>query len=83
MNYVKYKDYQHDGEIIDLEDPVTYQNFHFPESKNIKYDIFMFHYKEYLDKNKKYYLYCSGGHKSKRAVEILKYYGYNVVQLVK
>ena len=45
-----------DGVIIDLEDVITYSNNHLPNSINIPYDKLMFNYKEYLDKNKKYYL---------------------------
>lgn len=72
-----------DGVIIDLEDVITYSNNHLPNSINIPYDKLMSNYKEYLDKNKKYYLYCSKGRKSKKATEILKFYGYNVDQIKK
>ena len=72
-----------DGVIIDLEDVITYSNNHLPNSINIPYDKLMFNYKEYLDKNKKYYLYCSKGRKSKKATEILKFYGYNVDKIKK
>ena len=72
-----------DGVIIDLEDVITYSNNHLPNSINIPYDKLMFNYKEYLDKNKKYYLYCSKGRKSKKSTEILKFYGYNVDQIKK
>ena len=72
-----------DGVIIDLEDVITYSNNHLQNSINIPYDKLMFNYKEYLDKNKKYYLYCSKGRKSKKATEILKFYGYNVDQIKK
>lgn len=72
-----------DGVIIDLEDVITYSNNHLPNSINIPYDKLMFNYKEYLDKSKKYYLYCSKGRKSKKATEILKFYGYNVDQIKK
>lgn len=81
MNAVKYEDYNNDGQIIDLEEKNVDNKQKIPGSINIPYETLMFHYKDYLDKNKKYYLYCSGGKKSKRAVLILQYYGYNVVQL--
>lgn len=79
MDMAKYND----GIIIDVEDPITYSEYHLPNSQNIPYDKLMFNHKTYLDKNKKYYLYCSKGRKSKRATEILKYYGYNVEQIIK
>ena len=80
---MSYQNFPHDGEIIDLEDYLTYQEFHLPGSKNIPYDKLMLHYKEYLNKNVKYYLYCSKGRKSKKAVAILQFYGYNVAQITK
>lgn len=83
MNIIKYSDYKNDGQIIDLEDASVFNQKHLPGSTNIPYETLMFNYRDYLDKNRKYYLYCSGGKKSKRAVLILQYYGYNVVQLVK
>ncbi len=76
-----YQNYPHDGKIIDLEDILTFQEFHFPESINIPYDKLMFNHQQYLNKNEKYYLYCRKGRKSKKACEILKYYGYNVEQI--
>ena len=78
-----YRDFPNDGIIIDLEDIVTYQTYHLPNSQNIPYDQLMFNYKNYLSKDKKYYLYCLKGRKSKKATEILKYYGYNVEQITK
>ncbi len=78
-----YRNFPHDGTIIDLEDVVTYNMEHLPNSQNIPYDKLMFNYKEYLNKNQKYYLYCTKGRKSKKATEILKYYGYNVEQITK
>lgn len=47
-------------------------------SIHIPYDNLLTNYKELLDKNKKYFIYCSGGIKSKKAVNILGYYGYDV-----
>lgn len=83
MNSIKYRDYKNDGQIIDLEESKVFNQKHLPGSINIPYETLMFHYKDYLDQNKKYYLYCSGGRKSKRAVLILQYYGYDVIQITK
>ena len=83
MNPIKYSEYPNDGIIIDIEDPITYQEFHLPNSQNIPYDKLMFNYKEYLHPHQKYYIYCRKGRKSKKATEILRYYGYNVVQIFK
>ena len=83
MNIVSYSNYGNDGIIIDLENSVTYNNYHLPNAINIPYEKLMFNYKEYLNNNQKYYLYCTKGRKSKKACEILKYYGYNVSQITK
>ena len=48
-------------------------------SIHIPYDNLLVNYKELLDKNKKYFIYCNGGIKSKKAVNILSFYGYDVV----
>lgn len=45
---------------------------------HISYDDLLINYKELLDINKKYYIYCNGGIKSKKAVNILEFYGYDV-----
>lgn len=70
------------GTLIDLTDVVTYEKRKVPGSINYTYDRLMLHYQEYLDKNKPYYILCTKGHHSKRAVAILEYYGYNVTQVI-
>jgi rhodanese-related sulfurtransferase len=52
-------------------------------SIHIPYDNLLVNYKELLDKNKKYYIYCNGGIKSKKAVNILSFYGYDVTLVYK
>lgn len=54
-----------------------------PESIHISYDDLVINHKEYLDKNKTYYLYCNGGVKSRKAYNILKFKGYDVVVVLK
>ena len=44
----------------------------------ISYDDLLINHKELLDKSKSYYIYCKGGIKSKKAVNILEFYGYDV-----
>ena len=51
-------------------------------SLHIPYDTLLVNYKELLDKNKKYYIYCKSGIKSKKAVNILNYYGYDVTLVI-
>ncbi len=84
MKRIKLSDYKNNmGIVIDLEEEYIYKLNHFPGSINIPFNKLMFNYKTLLSKDKKYYLICSGGHKSKRAVSILELYGYDVTQLYK
>ena len=83
MEIVSYNNYNFDGKIIDVQDEVSFNEEHLPGSINIPYDKLMFNYKKYLNKMEKYYIYCKKGRKSKKAVEILKYYGYDVKQITK
>lgn len=48
-------------------------------SIHIPYENLLTNYKELLDKNKKYFIYCKGGIKSRKVVNILSFYGYDVV----
>ena len=52
-------------------------------SKHIPYETLLINHKELLDKNKKYFLYCNGGVKSKKATNILEFYGYDVTYVSK
>ena len=71
------------GILIDLSDPVTFQEKKIPGSINIPYQKLLLNYKELLDKNKKYYLTCSKGIHSQKAVSILEFYGYDVTQVIR
>lgn len=82
MQKILLKDYTDDmGIFIDLE----HDEKEVITDKEIKinYDNLVINFKEYLDKDKKYYIYCSGGVKSKKAVNILEFYGYNVTLVYK
>lgn len=50
---------------------------------HIPYEELLINHKELLDKNKKYFIYCNGGIKSKKAVNILEFYGYDVTLVYK
>ena len=69
------------GTLIDLTDPITYEGRKVFGSINLTYDKLMLHYKEYLNKDAPYFILCTKGIHSKRAVAILEYYGYNVTQV--
>ncbi len=70
------------GILIDVKDPISYGEKHNPYSINIYYDKLLMNHKSILDKNKKYYIMCSEGHKSKQAVRILSFYGYDVTYVI-
>ena len=70
MNTIKKEEDMSDGIYIDLD--VSYQPYE---------NLILNHYK-YLDKDKKYYFYCSKGVASKKVVEILEAYGYDVTWVV-
>jgi len=52
-------------------------------SKHISYEQLLVNHSELLDKDKKYFIYCNGGLKSKKAVNILEFYGYDVTLVYK
>ena len=71
------------GTLIDLENPVTYNESHLEGAINIPYEKLLVSHKDLLNKGKKYYLYCAKGFKSRKAVSILEFYGYDVTQVFK
>lgn len=83
MKRIEQKSYNKSmGTLIDLEDSITYNEGHIEGAINIPYEKLLINYKEYLNKTSKYYLYCKKGFKSRKAVSILEYYGYDVTQVV-
>ena len=70
------------GILIDVRNPIEYQEKHNPFSINIYYDKLLLNHQLLLDKDKKYYLICDKGNKSKKAARILKYYGYDVTYVI-
>lgn len=69
--------------IIDVSDKYTYLQNHIQGSINIPYDILINNYRQYLNKNENYYLYCKSGKLSKRATMVLSSLGYKVFYLEK
>ena len=67
--------------IIDVSDRYTYNNSHINGSINIPYDELINNYRNYLNKNESYLLYCKSGKLIKRAVMVLSSIGYNVSNL--
>ncbi len=69
------------GILISLEDKEDYRPI--KGSTWIDINKLLSNPSKYLDKNKTYYFYCSKGSRSRRAVQILGVYGYNVVKVTK
>ncbi len=70
------------GILIDVKDPVSYEEKHNPYSINIYYDKLLLNYKTLLSKDKRYFIICDKGRKSKQAVRILQFYGYDVTYVI-
>lgn len=81
MKKILLKDYKDNmGIFIDI----NYENSNVvSNSINIPYERLLINHKELLDKNKKYYIYCNGGIKARKAVNILDFYGYDVTLVYK
>ncbi len=81
MKKILLKDYHDDmGIFIDInytDKKIVCNGIHIP------YEELLINHKELLDKSKKYYIYCNGGVKSKKAVNILEFYGYDVTLVYK
>ena len=69
--------------IIDVSDRYTYAQSHIQGSINVPYDVLINNYRQYLNKNENYYLYCKSGKLSKRATMVLSSLGYKVFYLKK
>lgn len=83
MKFINEREYSpHMGILIDVKDPISYKEKHNPYSINIYYDKLIMNHKTLLDKNKKYFIICDKGRKSKQAVRILSFYGYDVTYVI-
>lgn len=71
------------GTLIDVSDELTFKQNPYPGCTNIPYQKLLLHYKELLNKNKKYYIMCLKGIHSRKVVSILEFYGYDVTQVTK
>ncbi len=69
------------GVLIDIQNPIDYKEYHHPDSINIPYETLLLNYKKYLNKDSAYFIVCNKGTKSRKAVAILEFYGYDVTQM--
>ena len=70
------------GILIDVRDSQSYKEKHHDNSINIYYNKLLLNHNILLDKDKKYFLICDKGHKSKEATKILEFYGYDVTYVI-
>ncbi len=70
------------GLLIDVRDKYYYDSNHYPNSVNIPLEKLLLNHQKVLKPNEKYYITCKKGYKSKKAVSILEFYGYDVTQVI-
>ena len=67
--------------IIDIRSIEKYNSRHIPNSINIPLEKLLINYNKYLDKNKKYYIYCQKGIQSRKLCQLLKNNGFDVINI--
>ena len=68
--------------IIDIRNVEKYNNRHIKDAINVPLNKILINFNKYLDKTKKYYIYCQMGIQSKKLCQILKNNGFNVVNIL-
>ena len=84
MKTINIKDYNPSmGLLIDVRNKDDYIKSHVNGSINIPYNELIFNHSKYLNKSNKYFIICLNGIMSRKAVNILHVYGYNVINVVR
>ena len=68
--------------IIDIRSLEKYNDNHILNATNINYNLLITNPSKYLNKSETYYIYCQKGITSKRVTEILRSYGYNILNII-
>ena len=68
--------------IIDIRNEQSYNNNHIPGAINIPYNKIIANPNMYLDRTKKYYIYCQKGNSSLKLCNYLTTLGYNVINII-
>lgn len=71
-----------DNNLIDIRDKYEYLLSHIRGAINIPYTYLLMMPDNYLDKNKRYYIYCDSGNRSRKLCESLNELGYKIVDLI-
>ena len=78
MKKIQLKDYDESyGIFVDLEN-VENKGYEYKNEMKVSYEKLLIDHSELLNKECKYYIYCFAGVRSKKAVNILEFYGYDV-----
>lgn len=84
MKNINIKDYNASmGVLIDVRDKNEYSKKHISGSINIPYNDLIFNHRKYLNKSNKYFIICANGVMSRKAVNILYIYGYDVTNVTR
>lgn len=67
--------------LIDIREPYEYKSGSIQTAKNIPMNILLKDHERYLQKDKKYYLFCLSGARSGRAAAYLSKLGYDIVNI--
>ncbi len=78
---VYFKDLKPQYNVIDIREEEEYDLDHFYGAKNIPMNELLNNHNLYLNKNEKYYIYCTSGYRSNKTCNILKVLGYNVINV--
>lgn len=69
------------NKIIDIRTPSEYKSGHIPNAINIEKELLLLNPHKYLNKEEKYYLYCTSGIRSEKVVKYLNKIGYNTINI--
>ena len=67
--------------LIDIRSIEKYNNKHIMDAVNIPMEQLLIRPEKYLEKDKRYYIYCQKGIQSRKLCQILINNGYNVVNV--
>lgn len=70
------------GNLIDIRDKYEYILSHINKATNIPYTYLIMMPEDYLEKDKKYYLYCTNGSRSRKLCQHLNEIGFQTIDLV-
>lgn len=82
MEQIEPKNLNPNFNIIDIRDKEAYVKGHIYDAKNIVMNLLINMPERYLNKDDKYYIYCSSGYKSQKCCKLLNMIGYNVVNVI-